>query len=171
MDTKQVEFKWVDGTEVKGSDGKPIPYTEICDVPKSEDAESFIKKLLETFNAEEVRRNTEGHGNLKAGEYKPCPRTFIRIVTKDCDSNKSFCELFKMNVVTVSQGGLYYDILRCKNCGWTHQRISLGDTPQKHLCTPERFCKHCNKTYATRRLCKAHMARKNHKTPHWMPNQ
>ena len=170
MDTKQVEFKWVDGTEVKGSDGKPIPYSEICDVPKSEDAESFIKKLLETFNAEEVRRNTEGHGNLKAGEYKVHERTLVRIQTADCGNDKSFCELFKMNNVTIAQGGLSYDILRCKNCGWTYQRIGL-ETPQKILCTPERFCKHCNKTYATKRLYKAHMARNSHKTPHWMPNQ
>ena len=155
-------------------------WDEEIEVPEGYDAESFIKQIIDEFNAEEdrIKSMPDSNPNFKV-EY----RTFIEIVSIGKKVKASeWLELKvgelkkhdagKINNVTIGQGGKCYDIWRCKNCKLQFQAIRFTD-PEKILskvCHPERVCLVCNKEFASERNLKSHISIGKHKTPEWCMN-
>ena len=155
-------------------------WDEEMQVPEGYDAESFIKQIIDEFNAEEDRRKSmpDLFPNFKV-KY----RTFIEIVSIGKKVKASeWLELKvgelkthdagKINNVTIGQGGKCYDIWRCENCKLQFQSITFRD-PEIILgkvCHPERVCLVCNKEFASERNLKSHISIGKHKTPEWCMN-
>ena len=140
-------------------------HNEFTPVPKDVDPETFIRELLDEFNAEEIRRAEQ------VEKYIAYPRKFIGL-TNQKGKEQSFCEFVKFNGATVLRDGQSYDIMYCKNCRLYRKRVGLGEMFNMNYqpCYPNRVCTDCNRVFITETGLIKHNALMKHKQPSWLPD-
>ena len=110
--------------------------------------ESDGKLLIEKFNDEERQRKEQ------LPTYKMDIRKFISI--KKLEQKISYCDLKKLNIVSVKDSRGYYDLLECDSCLRIYKRYSLY-TPTNLICNPKLICKKCRKEYKTEKGIGKHL--------------
>lgn len=122
-------------------------WEEKLSVPDGVDPETYIRELLEDFNAREFHR----YGD------KAKLRKFISV---DTTSGTRMCSWTRVNAVTLTDNKGMYDLYQCGECKLTVRTGAFG-RPNEKECHPERVCTTCNKEFASDKNLAKHMARQH----------
>lgn len=119
-------------------------WEELIEVPDFvEDLQEYFENMIKEYNEVETDRYGE----------KARLRKLIKVMDKTDEVD--YCDFFKMTLITEKDRTGYYDLMKCKNCGFEYKRRELRH--KKRRCFPERTCEECNKTFATIKNYKRHM--------------
>ena len=114
--------------------------------------EAEARQLLENFNEEEKLRKEQ------SPNYPMDIRKFISI--EKLQAKISYCDLKKLNIISVKDKRGYYDLLECNGCLRIYKRYSLY-TPTNLICNPNLICKRCRKEYKTEKGIAKHLELNN----------
>lgn len=124
-------------------------WNEPAEVPDNTIPELYFQGLIKSWNK----------------DFPDKQRELIEVVNK---SDKRYCELEKVNMMTISKNNEMYDILHCKKCGIYIKRHTI-ETPTL-ICEPKKTCRDCNKIFKTEKGLLKHNKKGKHKIPDWLPD-
>lgn len=140
----RIKVKFLDSGEV---------YEENMGVPEDAEPLQYVKEAIQYFN-----------NNRYANES---PREFVEVIG---ETGINYCNVYKVNSMTVSRGRSFYDVWRCEVCRLFYQRFGLSGRPPSIMCTPKQVCLDCNKVFKTEKALVKHKEKNRHKPPAWLPD-
>ena len=94
--------------------------------------------------------------NLTNNSIKFTKQGSVTLEIKKLEQKISYCDLKKLNIVSVKDSRGYYDLLECDSCLRIYKRYSLY-TPTNLICNPKLICKKCRKEYKTEKGIGKHL--------------